>query len=158
MCGDVNSSPRSTAMMLPHDGVGASTPTPRIARAPSATMATATPSSAIENIAGSDVREHLADHDAAVLGALGPGGEDELALGPAERARTRDPADERDRDDPIAMMRISTSGERGAAELCAGALEERDERQGEARWPGRTACMLNVAVRNGRSGRRSSRR
>ena len=39
--------------MLPHDGVGGRTPTPRIASAPSATIATAMPSSAIENIAGS---------------------------------------------------------------------------------------------------------
>jgi len=38
--------------MLPHDGVGGRTPTPRMARVPSATIAMATPSSAIENIAG----------------------------------------------------------------------------------------------------------
>ena len=39
--------------MLPHDGVGARTPTPRMRSVPSATMATAMPSSAIDNIAGS---------------------------------------------------------------------------------------------------------
>ena len=38
--------------MFPHDGVGGRTPTPRIASAPSATIAIAMPSSAIENIAG----------------------------------------------------------------------------------------------------------
>src|SRR6185503_8594449 len=53
MCGDSASLPRSPAMMLPHDGVGARTPTPRMLSVPSATMATAIPSSAIDIIAGS---------------------------------------------------------------------------------------------------------
>ena len=39
--------------MFPHDGVGGLTPTPRIDSVPSATIATAIPRSAIENIAGS---------------------------------------------------------------------------------------------------------
>ena len=58
------------------------------------------PSSAIENIAGQHVGQHLADHDAPVLRALRPRGEHELALRPRQRARARDAPEDRDRHDP----------------------------------------------------------
>ena len=52
MCGDSLIFPRSSPMMLPHDGVGGFTPTPRMLSVPSATIAIAIASSAIDIIAG----------------------------------------------------------------------------------------------------------
>ena len=53
MCGARWSLMRPMAIMLPHVGVSVSTLAPRIASVPSATIATAMPSSAIDDIAGS---------------------------------------------------------------------------------------------------------
>src|SRR5450759_1215663 len=110
MCGDVNSSPRSTAMMLPHDGVGGFTPTPRIASVPSATMAMAMPSSAMENNAGATfgrssrimTRPFLAPWARA---ARTNSRWDQLSA----LARAMRPTSGIDTT-PIAMMRIKTSG------------------------------------------------
>ena len=51
-CGARCNAVRPMAIMLPHVGVSVSTLAPRMASVPSATIATAMPSSAIDNIAG----------------------------------------------------------------------------------------------------------
>ena len=53
MCDASRSSPCPLTMMLPHVTTSGLTPAPMIARPPSATITTAMPSSAIENMAGS---------------------------------------------------------------------------------------------------------
>ena len=85
--------------VAPRRRVGALTPRRGCASVPSATIATAMPSSAIEIHRGQHVRQHLAEHDAPVLRALGLRREHELALRPRQRARARDPAEHRDRHD-----------------------------------------------------------
>ena len=127
--------------MLPHDGVGGFTPTPRMASVPSATIATATPSSAIENIAGrtfgstSRTMIRCSSHP-------GRGREHELALRPVSAlARVIRPSSGIDTM-PIARIRSHLRVVQEAtlpAETLLVALEECDERRARARSPGPTS-------------------
>ncbi len=118
------------AIMLPQVGVSGSTLAPRIARVPSATMATAMLEQRDRVHRGEHVGQHLADDHASMGGALGARRGDELALRPAQGAGAGDAPEhgDRDRADREDQRELGVDAAAGRPWLRA---QDRDQREGQ---------------------------
>ena len=122
-------------MMLPHDGVGGFTPTPRMLSVPSATIATATPSSAIDIIAGSTLGSTSRIMMRSGLAPWARAASTNSRCDQLSDDAPRDPAEQRDRHDADREDQDQDLRVDGVAARPPGlperALEERHEREGE---------------------------
>ena len=85
-------------MMFPHDGVGAWTPTPKSDSPPSATIATPTPSSAIDIIAGTTLGSTSRNMMRNCLAPIALAAVTNSRSDHDQRVGPGDPAEDRDRD------------------------------------------------------------